>query len=135
MRMESCGSPGPRACGDKRATSAFRKVAELPEGKRGQDVHALTIDLAGNPWISVVRSSLFRYRNGTWERNGNLPALPDQRPQVHALDHEGRLWFGYRDGTLAVVESDQVQTTWRRGRPGLRRNLCAARRTHTRRRQ
>lgn len=91
--------------GDKR----FRKVAEPPEGTRGQQVHALTIDLAGAPWISVVRSSLFRYRNGTWERNGNLQALPDQRPQVHALDHEGRLWFGYRDGTLAVVESDQVR--------------------------
>lgn len=88
----------------------FRKVAELPEDARGQQVHALTVDLAGNPWVSIVRSSLFRYRNGAWERNGNLLALPDQRPQVHALDKEGRLWFGYRDGTLAVVESNQVRT-------------------------
>lgn len=87
----------------------FRKVAELPEGARGQQVHALTIDFDGNPWISVVRSSLFRYRHNAWEHNGNLPALPDQRPQVHALDPEGRLWFGYRDGTLAVVEADRVE--------------------------
>jgi signal transduction histidine kinase/ligand-binding sensor domain-containing protein len=87
----------------------FQRVAELPEGTRGQQVHALTIDRDGNPWISVVRSSLFRYRHNVWERNGNLPSLPNQRPQVHALDREGRLWFGYRDGTLAVVESDQVK--------------------------
>lgn len=87
----------------------FRKVAELPEGTRGQDVHALTIDVAGDPWISVVRSNLFRYRNGAWERNGNLTALPDRRPSSHARDREGRLWFGYGDGQLAVVESDRVR--------------------------
>jgi signal transduction histidine kinase/ligand-binding sensor domain-containing protein len=100
---------GPEGVWRQEGNERFRKVAEPPEGTRGQQVHALTIDLEGNPWISVVRSSLFRYRNGSWERNGNLRALPDQRPQVHARDHDGRLWFGYRDGTLAVVESEQVR--------------------------
>lgn len=100
---------GPEGVWRQERDEHFRKIAEPPEGTRGQQVHALTIDFNGNPWISVVRSSLFRYRNGAWERNGNLPALPDQRPQVHALDHDGRLWFGYRDCTLAVVEADRVR--------------------------
>jgi hypothetical protein len=36
-------------------------------------------------------------------------ALPDKQPQVHALDYEGRPWFGDSDGTLAVVDSNQVR--------------------------
>lgn len=100
---------GPEGVWKQEGDRRFRKVADLPEGTRGQQVQALTIDLNGDPWVTVVASRLFRFRNGTWERNGNLPALPDRQPHVHALDHEGRLWFGYSDGTLAVVESNQVR--------------------------
>jgi signal transduction histidine kinase/ligand-binding sensor domain-containing protein len=100
---------GPEGVWQQESDERFRKIAESPDGTRGHQVHALTVDLNGNPWISILRSGLFRYRNGEWQRNGNLPALPDQRPQVHALDRDGRLWFGYRDGTLAVVESDRVK--------------------------
>jgi signal transduction histidine kinase/ligand-binding sensor domain-containing protein len=100
---------GPMGVWRQEGPERFRKVAELPAGTRGQDVHALTVDFNGDPWISVVRSNLFLYRNGTWERNGNLAALPDRRPYVHARDLEGRLWFGYGDGTLAVVESGRVK--------------------------
>lgn len=100
---------GPEGVWRQEGPEQFRKVAELPKGTRGQEVHALTVDLDGNPWISVVRSGLFRYRDGIWERNGNLPALPDRRPYVQALDHEGRLWIGYGNGTLAIVERDRVK--------------------------
>jgi signal transduction histidine kinase/ligand-binding sensor domain-containing protein len=100
---------GPAGVWREQGHERFRRIAELPERTRGQDVHALTIDLEGNPWISVVRSSLFRYRNGAWERNGNLTALPDRRPSSHARDAKGGLWFGYGDGTLAVVEADRVK--------------------------
>jgi signal transduction histidine kinase/ligand-binding sensor domain-containing protein len=100
---------GPAGVWREESHERFRKVAELPEGTRGQDVHALTIDLDGDAWISVVRSNLFRYRDGAWERNGNLTALPDRRPSSHARDREGRLWFGYGDGQLAVVESGRVK--------------------------
>ena len=100
---------GPDGVWRQEGNERFRKIAEPPQGMRGREVHALVIDLEGNPWVSVVQSKLFRYRDGAWERNGNLPALPDQRPQVHVRDEHGRLWFGYRNGTLAVVESNQVK--------------------------
>jgi signal transduction histidine kinase/ligand-binding sensor domain-containing protein len=100
---------GPEGVWRQEGRETFRKVAELPQGTRGQDVHALTVDLDGNPWISVVRSSLYRYRDETWQRNGNLSALPDRRPSTHARDHEGRLWFGYGDGTVAVVDANRVK--------------------------
>jgi signal transduction histidine kinase/ligand-binding sensor domain-containing protein len=88
----------------------FHKLPDLPEGALGQEVHALTIDAAGAPWASILRSSLFRFRDGVWERNGGIPELPDQRPQIHALDQKGRLWIGYRDGSLSVVEGDHART-------------------------
>lgn len=82
----------------------FIKVAELPDDLHGQMVHALTIDSAGDPWVSAVRAShLLRFQNGEWKPNGDVPELPDTRPQVQARDGTGRLWFGYRDGRIAVV--------------------------------
>jgi len=54
---------GPEGVWRQEGDERFRKVDELPAGARGQDVHALKIDLEGNPWISVVRSSLFRRRH------------------------------------------------------------------------
>jgi ligand-binding sensor domain-containing protein len=87
----------------------FHKFPDLPEGALGQEVHALTIDAGGAPWASIVRSRLFRFRDGLWERNGGIPELPDQRPQIHARDPDGRMWIGYRDGSLAVVEGGHAR--------------------------
>jgi ligand-binding sensor domain-containing protein len=87
----------------------FHKLPDLPDETRGQEVHALTIDAAGAPWASVVRSSLFCFRNGVWQRNGDIPELPDQRPQIQARDPDGRIWIGYRDGSLAVVEGEHAR--------------------------
>lgn len=100
---------GPEGVWRQEGQEEFRKMAEPPEGTRGQDVHAIIVDVEGNPWISVVRSNLFRYRQGAWERNGGLSTLPPKRPNTLVRDREGRLWFGYGDGKLAVVESEQVR--------------------------
>jgi signal transduction histidine kinase/ligand-binding sensor domain-containing protein len=87
----------------------FAKLPQLPEGARGEEVHMLLVDSAGAPWISVTRSHLFRLRDGVWEQNGNIRELPDDRPQSMTNDREGRLWLGYRNGTLAVVEKEKAK--------------------------
>ena len=87
----------------------FVKLPDLPKTAPEHYIHAITVDPAGNPWASVVQSALlYRFRNGAWEHNGNLAALPSTRPTVQARDSMGRLWFGYRDNRIAVVESDRV---------------------------
>lgn len=100
---------GPGGIWRQRSGDEFHELAELPGGPAEQLIHAITIDARGELWMSIVRSSLFRWRNGVWEINGGLADLPKQRPQVHALDPEGRIWFGYRDGTIAVVDHDRVE--------------------------
>jgi signal transduction histidine kinase len=87
----------------------FVRLPELPESTRGQEVHALTVDAAGVPWVSIVRSQLFQLRDATWELNGNIAALPDARPQIQTRDESDRLWIGYGDGTIAVIENDMAR--------------------------
>jgi signal transduction histidine kinase/ligand-binding sensor domain-containing protein len=84
------------------------KLPDAPEAAQGKHIHAITIDAAGDPWVSVVQSLLFRFRNGAWEQNGNLAELPAARPMVQTRDSRGRLWFGYQDNRIAVIESDRV---------------------------
>lgn len=101
---------GPGGIWRQQSGDQFRKLTELPVGPAEQLIHAVTVDAHGDLWVSIVRSSLFRWRKGVWEINGGLAQLPAQRPQVHALAPDGEVWFGYRDGTIAVVDDDRVHT-------------------------
>ena len=110
----------------------FQKIAEPPEGTRGQKVRALVIDLERNPWIAVTRSTLFRYRDGQWERNANLPELPDLRPTALERDREGRLWIGYSgEGKLFVVESGRAKLLGNGEAPDVGRIFALHTGTHT----
>lgn len=102
----------------------FRKLPDLPEMARRQQVRGITIDGAGDPWVYVMRTSLYRLRNGRWELNGNLRDLPDMRPVGHARDPSGRLLFGYTDGRLAVVNDGKV--TWFGQQQGLSIGMITA---------
>jgi signal transduction histidine kinase/ligand-binding sensor domain-containing protein len=103
----------------------FVKLPHLPEAARGNHIHAITVDAAGDPWVSVVQSMLYRLRNGTWELNGNLAALPAERPLAQARDANGRrLWFGYQDNRIAVVASDRV--AWYGEQHGLQLGMISA---------
>ncbi|HEY5758350.1 MAG TPA: two-component regulator propeller domain-containing protein [Steroidobacter sp.] len=100
---------GPDGLWRQRSEGGFIRLTDLPEDARGQDVHALTVDAQGAVWVSIVRSRLYRWHNGAWQLNGGLIGLPDARPQAHARDARNRLWFGYRNGTIAIVDGDRVE--------------------------
>jgi len=87
----------------------FTKLPELPTIARNKDIHGLTVDADGNPWVTVVNSGLYRLHDGAWQLNGSLSALPLDQPLVQTRDRLGRVWFGYRDSRLAVVQADKVQ--------------------------
>ena len=100
---------GPSGIWRQEGQDDFRKFADVPEGSRGQDVYSMAVDVNGDPWVSMVRSTVFRYRNGVWEHNANRTDLPDGRATSLERDKDGRIWIGYSDGKLAVIDANQAK--------------------------
>jgi signal transduction histidine kinase len=65
-------------------------------------VQAMTKDRAGALWVSIVRAGVFRLADGRWTRYGD-PAVS------LTTDAEGRLWLGYPNNQIQIVDSDTVR--------------------------
>jgi signal transduction histidine kinase/ligand-binding sensor domain-containing protein len=88
---------------------SFERI-ELPNGTDHFEVQAITEDRKGGVWISVVRKGVFKHVNGAWIPYGGLDALPKLTALSMTTDRLGRVWFGYTEGRLAMVDGDQVTT-------------------------
>lgn len=65
-------------------------------------------DAAGNIWLSVAKVGVFRRTDGNWQRNGGLKDLPDG-PSIRVMtDASGRIWLGYPNDRVAIVDGDKV---------------------------
>jgi signal transduction histidine kinase/ligand-binding sensor domain-containing protein len=86
-------------------------LSSLPEPANTThfDVQALARDGSGALWCSLQRAGVFRFAQGRWEHNGNLPGLPQETALAMATDARGRLWLGYTKGRLARVDGQAVQ--------------------------
>jgi signal transduction histidine kinase/ligand-binding sensor domain-containing protein len=70
---------------------------------QGAGIQAVTRDAAGSLWVSAINSGLFKQQGDEWIRNGGLSGLPTEPPL--SITREGdRLWLGYVDGRLGVIE-------------------------------
>jgi signal transduction histidine kinase len=65
-------------------------------------VQAMVKDRSGALWVSVVRAGVFRLADGKWNRYGE-PAVS------LATDSEGRVWLGYPNSQIQVVDKDTVR--------------------------
>ncbi len=87
---------------------AFRKAMELPDSARGQVARAVTVSANADVWLAVRDGGLFRHRAGTWQRNGGFTQLPAEGPLTIARDASGRLWFGYPDNTVCMLDAERI---------------------------
>lgn len=69
----------------------FAKRA-LPYNK---PVRALTRDGAGDLWLSIMGTGVFRQDRGAWSLVELLKGEPDMTAYAAANDREGRVWFSY----------------------------------------
>jgi hypothetical protein len=88
--------------------NAFRKAMELPDSARGQVARAVAVSANADVWLAVRDGGLFRHRAGTWQRNGGFTRLPAEGPLALARDASGRLWFGYPDNTVCVLDAGRI---------------------------
>jgi signal transduction histidine kinase/ligand-binding sensor domain-containing protein len=74
-----------------------------------RNTQALAQDKSGGLWASVVRSGVFRLKDGAWTAYGGIAALPRGYALTIARDRRDRLWFSYPDGSVAVLDGDRVR--------------------------
>jgi signal transduction histidine kinase/ligand-binding sensor domain-containing protein len=65
-------------------------------------VQAIVKDRSGALWVSVVRAGVFRLADGKWARYGE-PAVS------LTTDSEGRVWLGYPNSQVQIVDKDKVR--------------------------
>jgi len=81
----------------------------VPPGPDG-DTQALAVDKSGGLWVSLVRSGVFYLKDSVWTPYGGIANLPRRWAITIVRDRRDRLWFSYLDGTVAVLDGDQVRT-------------------------
>lgn len=92
----------------RRNGRAFVQVAQLPDSKDSSYVRALAINPNGDVWVSILGGGLFRSSKNGWVRNGGVSSLPVFEPEVIDYDSAGKLWLGYRDGGVIVVDGERA---------------------------
>jgi signal transduction histidine kinase/ligand-binding sensor domain-containing protein/DNA-binding NarL/FixJ family response regulator len=71
-------------------------------------LQTITEDRSGGMWVSFGLFGLYRYANGVWTPYGSLRDLPPGA-LIAFSDKLGRVWFGYPNGRLALVDGARVQ--------------------------
>jgi signal transduction histidine kinase/ligand-binding sensor domain-containing protein len=72
-------------------------------------IQAMVRDRDGTLWVSIVRTGVFRRSGSTWSAFVN-PWGEDPRAAIAmTADERGRVWMGYPDGRVALVDGDSTR--------------------------
>ena len=84
------------------------RIASLPTADEPDSaVRAMTLDRAGNLWVSINRTGLFVLRDGRWSKMPPPNDDPSQlMPVTASIAPQGRLWFGYRNNLIVTYDDD-----------------------------
>lgn len=84
---------------------------ELPPemASLGFFLQAITQDRKGGLWVSFGRHGQYRLADGVWTSLGGREDLPRTGVVCEFTDSMGRVWFGYTNNQLAVLENDLVR--------------------------
>lgn len=88
--------------------SAF-KAEDVPAAAKNEKLQALVRDKQGRLWASYRNHPVYARIGDKWVDKGHLASLPDQAPAIANVDEQGRIWFGYFNNLLAVVDGTQVR--------------------------
>jgi signal transduction histidine kinase/ligand-binding sensor domain-containing protein len=81
----------------------------LPPALIQQPAQALAIADDGRLWLSIARRGVFTFRDGAWQAGGGHAALAGRTALSLHADTQGRLWFGYTDNAMAMLEHGKIQ--------------------------
>lgn len=93
-----------------RITGAKSLRLELPVPEdMSSVVEAITRDHAGRLWVATQGHGIWTLENDHWQPYKN-PALPDSSVTAEYTDAQGRVWFGYASGLVAVLDNGAIHT-------------------------
>ncbi|GGP26512.1 sensor histidine kinase [Silvimonas amylolytica] len=81
----------------------------LPKDMTGKPIMAMAP--AGNNdgvWVSITRLGLFLLQDGEWRRRAGRLDIPDLSPTSMLLDSRHRLWLGFSESRITMVDGDKV---------------------------
>jgi signal transduction histidine kinase len=70
---------------------------------------AATEDGSGALWLAAVREGLFYRKKGGWQRLETASEFAKLSPRTAFTDWMGRAWFGYAEGTIIILEHENIQ--------------------------
>jgi signal transduction histidine kinase/ligand-binding sensor domain-containing protein len=89
-----------------------RKTTGLPLTPELQSqvaVQSIVEDVRGALWVSFIPYGLAKWEGGHWTRNGGLTSLPQAWVAILSTDPDGRIWAGYMNGEVAVIDGTSVR--------------------------
>ena len=69
----------------------------------------VTEDRTGVLWVAIEGHGLFRLKEGIWTQFVTPPWLTELTPTAAYTDWIGRVWFGYRGGTVITLAGPTIQ--------------------------
>jgi signal transduction histidine kinase/ligand-binding sensor domain-containing protein len=80
-----------------------------PELQSQVAVQSIIEDRGGAVWASFIPYGLAKWEGGHWTRNGGLTGLPEAWVVILNTGPDGRIWAGYMNGDLAVIDGTSVR--------------------------
>ena len=90
---------------DGKATS----LPLTPELRSQVAVQSIVEDRGGAVWASFIPYGLAKWEGGHWTRNGGLTGLPEAWVVILNTGPDGKLWAGYMNGEVAVIDGTSVR--------------------------
>lgn len=69
-----------------------------------ETVH-VAVDHSGALWATAEQSGIFIWNGDTWQPFAIAPKLAKLAPTSSFTDGSGRVWFGYSDGTVLMIDA------------------------------
>src|SRR5271170_7838199 len=88
---------------------AITSLPWTPELHSQVAVQSIVEDRAGAVWASFIPYGLAKWEGGTWIRNGGLTGLPEAWVAILNTGPDGKLWAGYLNGEVAVIDGTSVR--------------------------
>lgn len=74
------------------------------------DIQSMAMDSTGAMWVSLVRLGVFKVVGDEWTLWGGRTDLPAEPATFIASDEQGRVWLGYVNGTVVLLDRDRLTT-------------------------